>query len=889
MFERIWYAVRARAAEWLGRDATDRRMDEELGFHIEMETEKNVRRGMGRREARRRALVAFGGMERYRETLRKGRRLPILEELWHDLRHTFRGLRRDASWTAFVVLIVGLGIGASVTVFSVVDAMLLRPLPLASPERLVWIANAASEQEASLAEDLSALTVQVAHVENLRASSRTLEDVAGYSPFYGVGDHQLAGEEDPERATGVPVTPNFLSLLGVEPSLGRSFTAEESRYGGPPAVVLDHGFWSRRFGEDPDVVGRMITIDGGPVRVVGVLPASFDFASIFTPGDRADYFSPFPLSPETNRQGNTLALVGRLGEDGSLDAARDELSVLATRTSEGDAYLNDFVPSIRPLREHVAGAYRPAMLVLAGAVAVVMLLVCANLSNLLLTRAATRDRETSLRSALGAGRGRLIRHALVESVLLAGMGAVIGVALGGAGTRIIANLDAVRIPLIDHAVVDGNVLGFAVGTALVTGLVMGVLPALHTSTRGVGEALKEGGRGASAGRRQSRARNVLVISEVALACVLLVGAGLLLRSFQQVLAVDLGFRPAQAVSVRIDPGTRFESAADRSAYYDDALARVRAAPGVEAAGITDALPLGWTRQWSITAPGADGGIDASTEVFVRVVSDGYLRGLGVPLHSGRDLAPSDDATSRPVALVNQALSERFWPGRSPVGQMVRTWTDDDIEVVGVVGGTRHRSLEQTSGFEIYFPIRQAVPEGGVHLVARGPLAPGALTATVQGALRPMDPGLALDEARTIQERVAASVSPRRVIAWMLTGFAGLAAVLACLGIYAVVAYGVSQRGREISIRVALGATDREIRRRVLGTTTRLTLPGLVAGLLVAVAAARFLQSLLFGVETFDPPTMIGAAALLAGVALLAGYLPARRAARMDPVRALRAE
>jgi len=811
-----------------------------------------------------------------------------------DLRQALRTLRRDARLTAFAVLVIGLGVGAAVTVFSVVQALVLRPLPFREPGRLVWVDNRASEQRAAtLTEDLSARTVQVAYLETLRARSRTLADVAGFSPFYGAGDHALTGRGEPERLTSVQVTANFFPLLGVGPAVGRVFTAEESRWGGPKAVLLSHAFWARRFAADPGVVGRPITLDGAPVTVVGVLPAAFDFGSVFAPGTRVDYFAPFPLSPETNKQGNTLILVGHLRAGATPAAARREAAALVgagpidERRPDG---LNAFAPRVRGLREAVSGAYRPALLVLAGAVGLVLLLVCANLANLLLTRAVAREQELALRAALGASRGRLARLLVAEGGVLAGAGAVVGVGLAAAGIGLVARLaqtGAVHVPLLDQVRVDGPALAVAVLAAGLTGVLVGGAPALRGAGLASHAALKGAGRGASAGARQGRLRGALVVAEVALACVLLVGAGLLGRSFVRVLDQELGFRPEGAVAVRIDARRAFAGDAQRTAYYADALARVRAAPGVQAA-LTDVLPFGFNRQWSVAAPGQPRR-DHDPPAYVRVVSEGYLRAMGVPLRAGRDFTAADDATGRPVALVNDALARALWPGQNPLGRVLQPGGGPTVEVVGVVADTRHQARETAAGPELYLPLRQPNDYGAVHVVVRGLQPPEALAGAVRAALRPMDPTLPLTEVRVVEQLVDQSVAPRRLVVWLLGGFAAFALALAALGLYAVIAYGVAQRTRELGIRLALGATPGDVQGRVLADTLRLGAAGIGVGLLAAWPLARLMRGLLFGVGAADPATLAAAVLVLAAAAALAGYLPARRAARLSPVAALRAE
>jgi putative ABC transport system permease protein len=806
------------------------------------------------------------------------------ETLAQDVRYSARTLRRDARLTAFAILIVGLGIGASVTVFSVVNALLIRPLPFRDAERLVWISNGDSP-------DLSGQTTQVRYVQALQHESRTLEDVAGYSPFYGVGDHSLVSESaEPERLTRIEVTQNFFGMLGVRPAVGRLFTPEEVVFGGPKLMLMSHGLWRRRFASDRAIVGRAVVVDGEPVTVVGVLPESFDFGTIFAPRRHVDYFSPFPLSEETNKYGNTLALVGRLRGGATPAQVQSETTILAANTHRTAERLNGFHPLVRTLREHVSGAFKPALLVLIGAVALVMLMVCANLSNLLLTRIASRDREIATRVALGADRARLVRQLLTESVVLSAAGAVLGIVLAIFGTRALAHSQAVRLPLLDQVRVDGPALAISVAAAALTGILFGLAPALRATGLSIHELLKDAGRGTSSGVRQQVLRNGLVVAEVALACTLMVGAGLLTRSFLRVLDQDLGFHPGNAVAVRIDPSTKFSTVEGRIAYFDDALRRIRSAPGIESAGLTDVLPMGFNRLWSVNAPDQNVPPEQWPTVFVRVVSEGYLATMGVPIRQGRDFAASDDARGRPVIIIDESLARRLWPGQNPIGRMMNPNGNGGArEVIGVVRGLRYQAPEQEAGMDMYLPLRQSFDFPSVYAIVRGPLSSSALVSTARSALRPMDGRLPLTEVRGVQDIVDKAVSPRRFLVLILGGFAVFALVLASLGIYAVVSYGVLQRRREIGIRMALGATPTDVQLDVLARTLRLTAIGLAVGLLASWTLARLLQSLLFGVTFTDPTTFAIAVSALVAVAALAGYLPARRAALVNPADTLRTE
>jgi len=805
-----------------------------------------------------------------------------VDDLLHDLRYTVRTLRRDAGFATFAILIAGLGIGASATVFSVVNTLILRPLPFADPQQLVWIANRDTS-------GLSGQTTQVGHMLDLRERTLSLSAVAGYFAFYGVGDNLLSGKGEPERLSGVPVSENFFDVLGVQPALGRVFTAQECAWNGPKAVMLAHGLWQRRFNSDPSIVGASLTINDEPHTVVGVLPAAFDFASVFAPGSHFDLYFPFPLSQETNRWGNTMAMIGRLRPGVSAERAQAEIRTIAAQITAEHPERNSFQGSVRPLAEQVGGRMRLAVWVLAGAVAMVMLIVCANLSNLLLARTATRQKEIAIRTALGAGRGRLLAQLLTEGIVLSSSGAMLGFVLAMGGTRALARLDAVSIPLLRDVRTDGTALAFTLAVAVVTGIVFGVAPALQARGAALTRALNDAARGSTEGRRRTWLRNALVVSEIAFACVLLVGAGLLIRSLLRVLEVDMGFQPAQAATIRVDPDNRYTTHEQRNAYLDEVLRRIKEVPGVEAAGITDALPLGKNRTWGARAKGVTYERGHAPTAFVRVVSDGYPAAMGVPLRAGRDIAASDTLTTEPVMLVNETMARTLWPGQDPIGKYVLGPCAKERRVVGVVGDVRHLALEQAAGNEMYLPLRQCSDLSSADLVVRSTLPLSQLAGAIRAALKPIAPNLPGNDFRTLQQLVDKSVSPRRFLVLLLGGFAIFALVLASLGIYGLISYSVNQRTQEIGIRMALGASARDVQSSILGQTLGLAAIGIVLGTMASWAMVQSAQSLLFDVTPRDPGTFAAMSAVLIAVALVAGYLPARRASRIDPMVALRAE
>jgi predicted permease len=801
--------------------------------------------------------------------------------LTQDLRYTFRTLRRDAAFTTFAVLIIGLGIGASTTLFSVVNTLLLRPLPFRDPGRLAWVTNYKTG-------GLSGATTQVGTLVDLRGNNQSFSDLAGYFAFYGVGDNVLNGKGEPERLSGVPVSENFFPLLGVGPEIGRLFTPEECKWHGPKVVMISHGLWARRFASDPGIVGRALTLDNEPVTVVGVMPASFDFASIFAPASHIDLYFPFPLSAETNRWGNTMAIIGRLKPGVSAAQAQAEVKILGAQLNAAHlADRNDFEGWVTPLKEHVSGGLRLALIVLSCGVGAVMLIVCANLSNLLLARMAARRKEIAIRTALGAGRARLVRQMLTEGITLSVCGAALGVLLAVAGTRALAHLDSVSIPLLQNVHLDGAALGYTLGMALLTGVIFGLGPAFHAPAGVMHDALKDSSRGSTEGKERSWIRSALVVSEIAFASVLLVGAGLLMRSFVRVLDVNMGFQPERAMSVRVDPDRGYyRTGEQQNAYFDEVLRRTRAVPGVQGAGLTDALPLGRNRAWGAPAKGVVYPPGEFPDAFVRVVSDGYIGAMGIPLRAGRDLSERDTPKTEPVIVVNETMARRLWPGQDAVGKIMSAC--GDRRVVGIVGDVRHLALEEDAGNEMYIPIRQCRDWGSVDLVVRTTGAPEEIAGGVRDALRQIAPNISPKEFRPLERLVDKSVSPRRFVVTLLGGFAVFALILASLGIYALISYSVTQRTQEIGIRMALGASAGDLQAGIILETLRLAAVGMLVGATAAWLLARLLRGLLFGVTATDPVTFLGMLAALTLVAAIAGYVPAYRASRIDPAVALRA-
>jgi putative ABC transport system permease protein len=796
------------------------------------------------------------------------------DSLTQDIRYALRTLRRDGGFFLAAVLIIGLGVGANTAIFSVVNALLFRPLQFQGSERLVWIANTGNT-------GLSSETTKVANYQDWVRLNKSMESMTAYFAFFDYGTYSLIGSGEPERLVGVGVAQNFLSFLGVQPELGRGFVDEECKWNGTPAVILTHGLWERRFGADPRIIGRSITLNDKATNVVGVLPAGFDFSTVFTPGSRVDMLVPFPITAETDRWGNTLAVMGRLKPNVTVGQAQAEFDVINDQLRK-DPNRWTFGAKLTSLQGYLTSRFRRGLLVLLGAVGAVLLIACTNLSNLMLARAASRRKEMAVRSALGASRWRLIRQMLTESLVLSMTGAVLGMAFAYIGIRYLTAIRGVSIPLLHTVKMDGSALLFTVLAALATGLLFGVVPALQTSSSNESNALKDTGRGSSECRRTAWTRSILVMSEVALACVLLVGAGLLIRSFVSVLKVDPGFQADRAAVWRIDTGGKYPKDAQQVAFYDRLVRSVEAVPGVESAGITDALPLSRDRTWGIGARGVQYPKGQQPLAHPRMIDWRYIRTMRIPLMAGRDFTAQDTAQSKKVILINEKTARQLWPGQNPIGQMV----NGDRQVVGVVGNVRHQALEEEGGLEMYFPITQ-MTMGSVELVVRTKLAAQAIAPGVRAALRSVDPALPTAEYQELAELVDRAVSPRRFMVVLLGAFSAAALLLASLGIYGVVAYTVTQRTQEIGIRMALGASGGQVQRDVMAKTIALVSSGILVGVVGALILGRLAASLLFRLEPTDPLTFAGTVLVLLAVAVVAAYVPALRASRVDPMSALR--
>ena len=799
-----------------------------------------------------------------------------------DLRFTFRTLRRDCGFTIVAVLILGLGIGANIAVFSVVNTILLRPLPFRDPERLVRIV----EKEAGTNE--SGRTYTADATQDFQEQNRSFQSVSGYFAFTPPDNFKLVGRGQPVPVTGILVAEGFFQTLGVEPSLGRLFRHEEFVQHAQPAVLLSYWFWKRQFGGDPGVVGRAVNLSNTSVIVAGVLPDTFDFGSVFSPGAKVDLFTPY-IMDDFRDDGNDLALVGRLKPGVSLAAAQREADEIFPRLlfeHKHPEFKPGYTGQLTILKEYVSGKLRRSLIVLWCAVGLILLIVCVNLSNLLLARAAARSKEFAMRKALGAGRGRLVRQLLTESLVLAAGGAALGLGLAYFALSYLAHQGSLALPLLTMVGVDGTVLEWTLLVAVGAAIFFGLAPGFRMSGGSLQEALKDSGHGVSEGRKHDRLRSTLVIAEIALACVLLVGAGLLLRSFLRVLDVDLGFEPSRAAAISVDYDSG-GSAAKQAAIWQEVVERASMLPGVEVAGISDNLPMSRNRGWGIAAKGEEQRPNSGfIGIFVYIVSPGYLKAMGMRLLEGRDISWEDLSNNRSVVIINENVARKLWPGRDPVGRTALIG-GTEAQVIGVIADVRESGAENNAGAQAYLPATKQFGPEGAYLVVRSKLPPAPLATSLMSMLRQINPAQPATEFKPIQGLVDRATSPRRFFVLLVGTFACLGLLLASLGIYGVISYSVTRQTQEIGIRMALGATETRVQLEVIWKTLRLALIGIAVGVIASLAVARLIASLLFRTASTDPLTFVGMVVLLGAVALLAGYLPARRASTIDPMVALR--
>jgi putative ABC transport system permease protein len=867
----------------------EREMDEEMGFHIEAHAAELISRGVSQQEALRQARLEFGGMEITKDHCRDAVGVSFLETLIQDVRHGVRAMLRTPAFTAIAVVVLALGIGANTAIFSVVDAVLLRPLAYRDSARLVTILMNGEDP------------VSAANYIDWRDQSHSFEAM-GAAEYWSPN---LTGVDSPEHVAGLKVTQSLFPMLGIEPELGRLFVEGQDKEGGDREVILSYRLWQRRFSGDRNVLGKLIVLDGNAYVIVGVMPGGFQFAPFWA--THAELWVPNAFGARIqNRGGNSLRIFGRLKEGVSLTQARAETSEITARLEQQYPGTNRNVV-VTPLKEKVVGQIETPLLVLLGAVAFVLLITCANVAHMLLARAATRQKEVAVRAALGARRGRIIRQFLTESLLLGGLGGATGLGLAVLATRALIAMSPANIPRVQTVTIDLRAALFLFSATILTSVGFGLAPAVQASAVNLNDTLKEGGRANLEGIRRNRLRSLLVISEFALAVMLLIGAGLMIRTFAALQGVDAGFNPHNVISMVVSvAGSKEAEAARRSIFYHQLLERVRSLPGVQAAGGINHLPLAgdlWGWPFAIEGrpkprPGeSPGGV-------YRLVTPGYFEAMRLPLIRGRDVLEADSVTAPGVVIINERAAKEYWPGEDPIGKRISF--DDDkatpptwMTIIGIAKDAKQGDWAAAPFPEMYlaafqnhdflgdFGSEASNHSSYITLVARTAGDPAALAPAMKAAAWSFDRNLAISEVLTMDGVVADANAQPRFEMRLLTIFAAVALVLAIVGIYGVISYSASRRTHEIGVRMSLGATRGDVLLLVVRQGIGLALAGSLIGIAGALLLSRVIAKLLYGVRPTDPPTFLAVATGLGLVAILACYIPARRAMRIDPVAALR--
>jgi predicted permease len=871
------------------RGRLEREMEDEMRFHLEMQIEQNLGAGMSQEEARWAARRQFGNQTWLKEVSREMWSLRFIETLSQDLRYGARTLMKNPGFTLMAVFTLALGIGANTAIFSVVNAVLLRPLQYSDPDRLVQVWQNFPQTGANQ------VTVSAPEFLDYKDQNRVFERMAAFRPQ----GFTLTGGAEPERIIGARVSADLFPLLGVAPALGRAFLPEEDQLGGSRAVILSHGLWQRRFDSDATLIGKSLALDGENFTVVGVMPPGFQFPPQSLQNELWANV-PFDANDLNRRGWRPVGVIARLKSGVNLDQANAELKAIAGRFPASGAVPSAYAVS---LQEQVVGRVRRALLVMFGAVSFVLLIACANVANLSLSQAAARQRELAIRAAVGASRSRLIRQLFVESLPLALLGGGVGLLLAFWIVELLVSANPDNLPRAHEIGVDLRTLGFTLSVSLLTGVVSSLAPAWQFSKLDLNESLKEGGRGASVSFRRFGLRSILLMSEVALSLALLIGAGLMINSFTRLLQVDPGFDPRGVQTMQIVlPQSKYAEIQQRAFFFEQALERIRRLPGVQSAGMTSALPLAGNPDFGFTIEGRTPSAPGDTpQTGWRSISPDYLRTMGIALRRGRYFGEQDHEKAAGVAIINETMARRFWPDENPLGKRVKLGGPQRpypwMEIVGIIEDVKHDGLDAPVGPEMYMPYAQTpfsqMPAGlrflSISLVARGGSDHPSLATAMRAEIKALDKDQPITNIRTLDQLLANSVSQHRFYLILLAFFGAVALILAAVGMYGVISYTVRQRTHEIGVRMAFGAQAGDVLKLVIRYGMKLTLIGALIGLAGALALTRLMKTLLFEVSATDPLTFAGVSTLLALVALLACYVPARRATKVDPLVALRVE
>lgn len=881
--QRWLYIVPLRLRSLLRRGRVEQELDEELRYHLERQIEENLGKGMTAREARLAALRAMGGIEQQKERCRDMRRVNFIEDLMRDLRYGLRVLAKSPVFTIVAVVSLALGIGANTAIFSVVNGLLLRPLPYPDSQRIVAVWHTPPQESFP---GLSRFSVSPANYLDWKSQSDVFEQMAAY----GYTGFNLSTGNEPVSVTGVAVSSEFFSALRTNPSQGRTFFPEEEQPGRDHVVVLSHDLWQRAFGANPNLIGQTLALNSQSYLVVGIMPAGFEFPR------EAELWVPLAWDDQERqtRSIHDYLVIARLKQNASLAQAQAEMSAISSRLEQQYPEADKgWGAVVIPLQEDLVGDIRPALLVLFGAVGFVLLIACANVANLMLARGANRQKEIAIRIALGAARARIVRQLLSESLLLAVAGGLLGLLLAGLGSGLLVRLSADSLPNLGEIGMDRWALGFTLLVSFAAGIAAGIAPAFQFSKADTSETLKQGtGRSGGSAVKQ-RTRQALVISEVALSLVLLIGAGLMIRSFWKLQHVDPGCNISNTLTMSIGLSPKYSAPQQQAAFFDRALEQISTVPGVVSVGATTTLPLaggGSTQPFTVEGRPASA-VAEQPMALMRYINSDYFRTIGIPLRQGRFFTEQDREVGVPVIIISEAMARQFWPGESPIGRRLTPSFHKEQgprEIVGVVGDVKAQGLDAEASPMMYVPYKQA-PRPYMTLVARTDSEPQTFIQAISKTIYGVDKEQAITNVRTMEQVLADSMAGRRFNMMLLMIFAALALILAAVGVYGVMNYSVALRRRELGIRIALGAQSIDVLRLVLGQGLTLTLTGLGAGLAAAYGLTRLMASLLYGVTATDFLTFVSVSGVLVAVGLLASYLPARRAMKVDPMIALREE